>query len=162
MIAHAANATTLSAFQQMSDAEFLSATGSTKELDSLSLDVLSYIANRYAGFVGNGSKHRSRKPPVNESVFVVYWITDKLNADFPLYVGVTKNIAERWKDHRNGSLELSGIGDRTRITIKAVETIVGTSADALRAESLAIKSALAINPNLLNRTNPLGLSGGAN
>ena len=93
----------------------------------------------------------------DQAAYVVYWIVDKSYPSVPLYVGVTKNLDRRWGQHRSGSKELDGIQNRDSITIRVIETIVGTFADAEKIELQHIKSAASQNPCLLNRKRNLRL-----
>lgn len=140
----------LSSLKRMSDSEFMEATDRSVDLSHFPLDVLAYIANRACSFIGghSGVRRNSRK---DQSAYVVYWIVDKSDPSTPLYVGITKNLNIRWREHRSGSKELAGIADINAITIRVVDTIVGTLPDAEAVEIKHIKHAVSLNPSLLNR-----------
>jgi len=142
----------------MPDHQFVAGFLATKNFEPFSLDQLSAILKRNASLTMRPGKKRQPKP--QESLYVVYWITSKSDLSIPLYVGMTNKPAQRWNQHRNGSLQLVRIKDKSQITMTVVETIVGTQAQALAAESKHILAAFAINPNLYNRTNPLKGTGG--
>jgi predicted GIY-YIG superfamily endonuclease len=143
---------------QMPDLQFVAGFLATKHFEPFSLDQLSAMLKRYSSLTMRPRAKQKPRPP--ESVFVVYWITLKDATDVPLYVGVTNSPAKRWSQHRNNSLQLLRVKDRSQITMNVVETIVGTHAEALAAESRHILAAFAINPDLYNRTNPLKGTGG--
>lgn len=87
----------------------------------------------------------------DEAAYVVYWIAYKHDESMPLYVGVTKNLQKRWREHRAGSEQLDGIENRESITIRVVDTVVGTFREAEQVELKHITNAATLNPNLLNR-----------
>ena len=121
----------------------------------MSLDQLAYCANRHAASIRGSYVPRQIKPrPLKSTsvyVWVIYWLFNEDSPEFPLYVGQTRQLSERWTAHKNGSSGTSCIKDRSTLRIKVVETVCGSERMALAAEKKHIKAALLINANLLNK-----------
>jgi predicted GIY-YIG superfamily endonuclease len=150
MVTCDAGSDALSRLKRMSDAEFASATHGSVDLSQFPIDALAYIANRSCRLIGGRPVVRtnSRK---DCAAYVVYWIVFKATPAIPLYVGITKNLDIRWREHRSTSKELASIKDRGLITIRVVDTVVGTLADAEAVEVKQIQYAAELNASLINR-----------
>jgi len=150
MVTCDAGSDALLSLKRMSDAEFASATHGSVDLTQFPIDALAYIANRSCRLIGGRPvvRNNTRK---DASAYVVYWIVSKSDPSIPLYVGITKNLDVRWREHRSTSKELASIKDRSSITIRVVDTVVGTLADAEAVEVKQIQSAAKMNASLINR-----------
>jgi predicted GIY-YIG superfamily endonuclease len=83
---------------------------------------------------------------------VVYWIFETQKPGVPVYVGCTQNLLRRWREHNSDSEQLAVYADRSILSIRVVETVVGTIEDGKNAEQRHIAAGRSINPFLLNRT----------
>ena len=120
-----------------------------------SIEQLFYFANRHAAAFGSPYVPRPQKPkpesPKIVYVYVIYWLVREYARDIPLYVGMTRQLSERWTAHRNGGCETKGLDDLQSLRITVVETVCGKEKDARNAEVRHIKAAALLNANLLNK-----------
>lgn len=119
------------------------------------LEQLGYLANRHAAGVSRSYRPPIVKPrpqnPKTIYVYVIYWLVREHQPDVPLYVGMTRQLSERWTAHRNGSSETKDIDDLASVRITVVETVCGNEKDARAAERKHIAAALKINTKLVNK-----------
>lgn len=140
-------------YSQQTASRYMCDASCVTDQESLShhpLEKLAAIANESAALVG-GRSRPVRSSRNHELVYVVYWIVDKCNQSTPLYVGVTKDLNSRWRSHCTRSRQLADIRDNQAITIRVVDTVVGTLAEAEKVELKHIECASVLNPALLNR-----------
>jgi predicted GIY-YIG superfamily endonuclease len=121
------------------------------EYKNLAREQTEYCAMRFAAGVQNRLSRKQKKTFRALQAFVIYWLYDDAMPDFPLYVGQTQNIGQRWASHRIGSRHTRSIENLENLRIKVVETVCGREHDALAAEIRHIRAAIKINPELLNR-----------
>lgn len=135
-------------------------TGALKMLSNtfpgeFSVEQLLYFANRHAAAIRSSYVPRTQKPkqesPKIVYVYVIYWLVREYARDIPLYVGMTRQLSERWTAHRNGGCETKGLDDLQSLRITVVETVCGKEKDARNAEARHIKAAALLNVNLLNK-----------
>ena len=123
--------------------------------NEMTLEQLGYCANRHAAAVSQCYRPQIIRPrkinPKTIHVWVIYWIYRDGTPDVPLYVGMTRQLSERWTAHRGGSSETKDIEDLTTIRITVVETVCGGEREARIAERRRIAEALRINSELLNK-----------
>ena len=122
--------------------------------EDLSLEQLTWLMHRtpMPSPVYAARSAVTRTPnPKTIHVWVIYWIYRDGIPGVPLYVGMTRQLSERWTAHRRGSSETKDIDDLTTIRITVIETVCGGEREARIAERRRIAEALLINPELLNK-----------
>jgi predicted GIY-YIG superfamily endonuclease len=123
-------------------------------LHEMSLEQLTWIIQRLPrpSFAVTTSVRTPRPTsPKIIHVWVIYWLFRDGFPEMPLYVGMTRQLSERWTSHRNGSTETAEIGNLETLRIRVVETVCGGEVDARKAERRHIAHALIINPALHNK-----------
>jgi predicted GIY-YIG superfamily endonuclease len=124
-------------------------------LHQMSLDQLTWIIKRLpcpSFAVTTGVRAPRPTNPKIVHVWVIYWLFREGSPEVPLYVGMTRQLSERWTAHRNGSTETADISNLETVRIKVVETVCGGENEARAAEKQHISEALKINHALHNKT----------